>query len=75
MAEPIKEFTPDAKHVEITRELAMRAIVYPRLIAGGKLKPEQAQRQNEILKAIAQDYLNAIHGNPGPLFNQPEVKS
>lgn len=41
---------------ELIREKAQRARVYPRLIADGRLKPEQAEIQNARLDA-AIDYL------------------
>jgi hypothetical protein len=38
------------------RELNYRRRVYPRWIAAGKLKQEDADRQIELMEAIAEDY-------------------
>lgn len=36
---------------ELRRERKMRVFVYPRLIGGGKMKPEDAERYNRALDA------------------------
>lgn len=61
-------FTTEEKLHEIEREIAMRQRVYPRWIANGKLKPEQAAKQIAILQAIAHDLRAQIAAVPGPLF-------
>jgi hypothetical protein len=38
------------------RELRMRERVYPRWIAAGKMKPQQAEHEIETMRAIADDY-------------------
>lgn len=39
------------------REVKQRRYVYPRLVGGGKMTPEFAHRQIEIMEAIRDDYL------------------
>lgn len=53
MTEPI---TTSHKLSEIRRELAQRRRVYPRLVADGRLRPAQADRQIRVLEAILRDY-------------------
>jgi hypothetical protein len=50
------EFTAREKLAEIEREIAMRKRVYPGLIAKGALTLVKANRQIEVMRAIAQDY-------------------
>lgn len=38
------------------RELKFRKSVYPRLVAGGKMKADAAERETEIMAAIVADY-------------------
>jgi hypothetical protein len=38
------------------REAKMRARVYPRWVANGKMTQAQAERETAIMNAIAQDY-------------------
>lgn len=45
---------------ELKREGHQRSRVYPRLIEQGRLTPEQAGRQNDILRAIILDYEAAV---------------
>jgi hypothetical protein len=40
----------------VRRELALRRAVYPRLIVGGRLKREKAERELELMEAIVVDY-------------------
>jgi hypothetical protein len=42
------------------RELALRLRVYIRLIARGKMTPDDAQREIELMRAIADDYRAAV---------------
>lgn len=59
MPEPVvppREFTAQQKHRAIIRELGQRENLYPRLIASGKLAASAAERQLEVLRAIARDY-------------------
>jgi hypothetical protein len=44
------------KYAEAKREVAMRRHVYPRWIANGRLKQEDADRQIAIMEAIVEDY-------------------
>lgn len=50
------DFTREEKRREAEREVALRRNVYVRLVASGKLKPEKAERQINIMRAIALDY-------------------
>jgi hypothetical protein len=50
------DFTREEKRREAEREVALRQNVYVRLVASGKLKPEKAERQINIMRAIALDY-------------------
>jgi len=53
------EFTAREKLEEADREVAMRRRVYPKQIARGDLSLAKANRQIEIMRAIAQDYHRA----------------
>lgn len=53
------EFTAREKLEEADREVAMRRKVYPKQIARGDLSMAKANRQIEIMRAIAQDYYRA----------------
>lgn len=53
MADPI---TVSDKLKEVEREIGQRRRVYARLIAAGKLTQQKADRQIEIMSAVAADY-------------------
>ncbi len=59
---------------EAGRELAQRDRVYPRLIAQGKLTQDQADRQNERMRAIRNLLKNLAEAdekqNAPPLFEE-----
>lgn len=40
----------------LKRELAMRRAVYPRQVASGRLNPDKAARELELMEAIVADY-------------------
>lgn len=52
----MSEFTDADKLVAIKREIKMRERVYPRWVADGRMKADNAMREIEIMKAIAADY-------------------
>lgn len=47
------------KLAEAAREVGQRLRVYPRLIEGGKLKKDRADRQIAVMRAIERDYTTA----------------
>lgn len=49
-------FTASDKRKCAERELVMRLRVYERHVAAGKMKPEVAQREIRLMRAIADDY-------------------
>ena len=50
------EFSARDKYQAILRELKYRRAVYPRLITKGRMTPETAKRELEVMAAIGQDY-------------------
>ena len=44
----------------VEREIAMRRIVYPKWAASGKMKQTKADREIEVMEAVAADYREAI---------------
>lgn len=44
------------KIAELKREIRLRQLVYPQMVARGKLTQDQADRQVLILQAILEDY-------------------
>jgi hypothetical protein len=42
------------------RELQKRREVYPRLIQAGKLNPDKADREIEVMSAIVDDYTKCV---------------
>ena len=50
------EFTLAEKRREIAREVRQREAVYPRLVAGGRLTQQKADRQMAIMRAVLADY-------------------
>lgn len=57
-------FTANEKLNECERELKQRHWVYPRLIRSGKLRPEAAQRQIQIMTEIAEEYRRKANAGP-----------
>jgi len=49
-------FTPKEKMQEAQREVAMRRRVYPGRVESGKLDPQVAARQIEIMIEISEEY-------------------
>jgi hypothetical protein len=62
--------TANEKLAECERELKQRHWVYPKLIRAGKLRPETASRQIQIMNEIAEDYRRKV--NAGPLFENQD---
>lgn len=62
----IRVFSNADKLAEVEREIKQRQRVYPRLVSQGKLRQATADKQMEIMCAIAVDYRNKI--KEGPLF-------
>lgn len=54
MSEP--RFTAEDKALCAEREIKQRERVYPRLIAQGRLIPEWARREIDLMREIADDY-------------------
>jgi len=54
------KITTKEKLGEIEHEIAIREGLYPNWITAGKIPAARAQRQIEILKAIAQDYRDRL---------------
>jgi hypothetical protein len=50
-------FTSREKRVAAEREVAQRQRVYSRLVNEGKMSPEKAALELEIMREIASDYL------------------
>ncbi len=44
----------------VEREVAMRRIVYQKWAASGKMKQTKADREIEVMEAVAADYREAI---------------
>ena len=55
-------FSIEDKFNECSREVLMRTRVYPRVVAKGQMKQENADRQIAIMRAIADDYQRMLHG-------------
>lgn len=49
-------FTDEMKLTAVKREIKMRERVYPRWVAEGRMKADQAEREIAVMKAIAEDY-------------------
>jgi hypothetical protein len=49
-------FTREEKRKALEREIALRVNVYPQRIRAGKMKPELAEREILIMRAIRDDY-------------------
>lgn len=62
----VKVYSNAEKLAEVEREIKQRQRVYPRLIAQDKLRKATADKQMEIMCAIAVDYRNKV--KEGPLF-------
>jgi hypothetical protein len=54
------EVTDAEKLACAVRETRLRERVYPRLIEKGKMKADRAEREIELMRAIALDYQNKI---------------
>lgn len=52
----VKVFTQEDKRKCLAREVAMRTNAYPRFVARGKLKQEDADREIACMKAILKEY-------------------
>lgn len=50
------EITAQDKYACAEREVKMRRKVYPRWVADGRMKQEQADREIAIMESIAMDY-------------------
>lgn len=59
MATLFDEITAQDKWACANREVAMRRKVYPRWVADGRMKQEQADREIAVMEAIARDYAKA----------------
>jgi hypothetical protein len=53
-------FTYKDKLACAERELSMRKRAYPRWVAAGKMKAEDASRQIDLMQAIVDDYRDAL---------------
>lgn len=62
----MKPVTDDDKIKELDREIMWRHRVYPKLIRAGKMRPEAATRQLQVMNAILEDYKER---SALPLFN------
>ena len=54
----------------VRRELALRAAVYPRRIADGKMTRAEAEHETAVMRAILQDY--EPPGAAADLFDRPD---
>lgn len=48
----------------VEREIAMRKTIYPKLVASGRMKQDEADREIAVMEAVADDIRNQI-GPPG----------
>jgi hypothetical protein len=55
----------------IERELSYRRRVYGRLVERGKMSKREADRELELMEAIALDYRASTTVTQMPLFNEP----
>lgn len=58
------DFTPEELQAIAEREVRMRERVYPRWVAGGKMKPEKAEREIAGMKRIAEILKGLKKGKP-----------
>lgn len=58
-------FTDREKLAAITREIALRRSVYKVRVAQEKMAPEDAERETNVMLAIAEDYRQRIESNEG----------
>jgi len=56
-------FSDQEKLDEIEREITMRRRVYSWQVRNGKLSPDQARRQLDVMLAIKMDYAAKIEAN------------
>ena len=54
-------FTPAVKLQCVERELSYRRRVYARLVAAGKMKSDQAEREIMLMESIVEDYRAIVH--------------
>ncbi|MGY2051917.1 hypothetical protein [Methylobacterium sp. JK268] len=72
MAEP---YTAADKLACAEREVRQRRRVYPRLVADGRMRQDEAERQTALMEAIAADYRAQVAAEKPDLFGEtPKVR-
>lgn len=56
----MSHYTDEQKQKCADREYKKRQHVYPRLITAGKMRPEKAEAELEIMREIADDYARRV---------------